>query len=397
MPKIAIIRLDDYQPEALDQGFEAAFAELGLERVFASGDRILIKPNLLAAATPEQAVTPHPEVFRALAARLQALGVRLSYGDSPATDAPDKAARTSGLADVADRLGIAAADFTQKEDVPLPAGRLLKRLPLALGVREADGLVSLAKLKTHALIGMTGAIKNLFGVIPGARKALYHSSYPDPGMFSQMLVDIAAYCRPRLSVIDGIVGMEGNGPRNGRPRKVGAIILSTDPVAADAAMAALVGVDPGTILTTRLAAAAELGSMDLGQIESALILPFGNDDGTAAILRGLACQHVESQRVPDFNTTLRWQTAMTLLAAIGTPLLKRFLLNRPVIDPARCTRCSACVTACPLDPKALCQAATEEVPAYDYTSCIRCYCCQEICPAGAIDVRRSLVGRILHT
>jgi uncharacterized protein (DUF362 family) len=241
MPKLAIILLDKYQPEDLDSGFQTAFAELELEHVFLSGEKILIKPNMLGAVPPEMAVTPHPAVFRSLALQLQMTGATLSYGDSPAIESIEKSARVTGFAAAAADLGIPLADFEGKTDRHFPAGRILKCIPLARGVAESDGLVSLAKLKTHALTGLTGVIKNLFGVIPGPRKAIYHSNYPDRAMFCQMLVDIASYLKPRLHVLDAVIAMEGNGPRSGDPRKVGAILISTDPVAVDAAAAWLVG------------------------------------------------------------------------------------------------------------------------------------------------------------
>jgi uncharacterized protein (DUF362 family)/ferredoxin len=397
MPKLAIILLDDYRPDELSNGFQTAFAELGLDSLFHPGEKILIKPNLLAAVAPEMAVTPHPSVFYALSCELLRLKVNLAYGDSPATDLPEKAARVSGYAAVAAELNISLADFINKQDQHLLAGRLLKRLPLAKGVLESDGLVSLAKLKTHALTGLTGVIKNLFGVIPGPRKAVYHANYPDPAMFCQMLVDIVAFIKPRLYVLDAIISMEGNGPRNGIPRKVGAILLSADPVSVDAAAAFLIGVEPGTIITNRLAASAGLGEINLSLVDAALIRPGAGTAGGAAIQRGTAVQLLERHRVRNFDTTLRWQTSTALMAAIGTPLLKRFILNRPVIDIHRCTHCGACISSCPLEPKAMRQETEDAQPAYDYQRCIRCYCCQEICPSGAIDIRRSLVGKILHT
>jgi uncharacterized protein (DUF362 family)/Pyruvate/2-oxoacid:ferredoxin oxidoreductase delta subunit len=402
MPRISIILLDDYRPDDLAAGFEAAFAELGPEVIFKPGEKIVIKPNLFAAISPELAATPHPEVFRALALQLRQMGVKVSYGDSPAVDTPERAARGTGFAAIAQELDIPLADFNDKVDRHLPKGKVLKYLPLAKGVADSDGLVSFAKLKTHALTGLTCTIKNLFGVIPGARKAVYHSNYQDPAMFCQMLVDIAAAVRPRLSVLDAVVAMEGNGPRSGTPRKVGAILISSDPVAVDAAAAFLVGQDPRSILTTRLAAEAGLGEMNLKRVAVSVIRPNAGPPSAsgqqeAVISRGTADQLLDKLRVMDFKAAVHWQTFLTLLAIIGKPIMKRFILNRPVIDKNICIHCGACASCCPIEPKAVSQTHEEALPVYDYYQCIRCYCCQEICPAGAIAVRRSLIGKILNT
>jgi Pyruvate/2-oxoacid:ferredoxin oxidoreductase delta subunit len=190
------------------------------------------------------------------------------------------------------------------------------------------------------------------------------------------------------------VAMEGNGPRNGNPSQVGAVILSVDPVAADAAAAFLVGVDPCLIRTTRLAATQKLGQADLTKIDCCLIQP---GEHGLAVQRGPAGELLEPHRRLDFKATLNWQSFMALLGVISTPLLKRFILNRPVIDEQMCTRCACCTWSCPLDPKAIRQPIDDTVPSYDYARCIRCYCCQEVCPSGAISVRRTLIGKILHT
>jgi uncharacterized protein (DUF362 family)/ferredoxin len=403
MTQLAIIVLDHYDADALAAAFRTAFAELRLAGSFRSGEKILIKPNLLSAVPPEKAATPHPAVFEALAKELLHIGVSLAYGDSPATEAPDVAAKACGIAAVADSLDIPLADFINKQDQPLPEGKILRQLPLACGVAEADGVVSLGKLKTHALAGMTGVIKNLFGVMPGLRKANCHANYPEQELFCQMIVDIAAAIRPRLSVLDGVVAMEGNGPRNGRPRQVGVILAGADPVAVDAAGAFLIGMAEGSVLTTRLAAAAGLGESDLARVDACLIKApaagtAANGSGTgAAVCFGRAADLLVPYRVADFVPANRLQPAMALARFVGTPLLRQFILNRPVIAAADCVRCGACTTSCPLQPKAIALTDPEKPPLYNYRRCIRCYCCQEICPTGAIGVRRSLIGKILHT
>lgn len=392
MPKLAIIQLDDYIRNDLLIGMRAAFNELNLTDVIKPDEQIVIKPNLLSALAPDRAVTSHPEVFRALVACLRDLGSNLSYGDSPAIESTEKAARASGLMALADELSIPLADFNTVVDTQMPNGKVMRQIPLAKGVADADGLVSLSKLKTHALTGMTGAIKNQFGVIPGQLKAACHVKYPEMGDFAQMLVDINRFLMPRLFVMDAIVAMEGNGPRNGHPRKVGAVLLSVDPVAIDAAGSMLMTIDPAAIRTTCLAQQTGLGSMDLATIEACLIQI---DNGAVSIKEGTAKELLCALQVKDFIKGRIARTIFTKLTRASAPVLKRHVMRRPAINPDTCIKCGVCVDACPVAPKVLSQKTKTDTPVFDYARCIRCFCCQEVCPVGAIDVHETAVGHLI--
>jgi uncharacterized protein (DUF362 family)/ferredoxin len=394
MAELAVILLDDYRQAELDLGFETAFVELSLAADFRPAERILIKPNLLAAVPPEKAATPHPTVFLALIRSLQRLGLALSYGDSPGIDTPARAAKVSGLAAIAAAQNVAAADFASAVNIPVPDGKAIKHLPLARGVAEADGLVSLAKLKTHALTGLTGVLKNQFGVIPGPQKSLYHVNYPGLEDFCQMLVDINRCIKPRLFVLDGIMAMEGNGPRSGRPRRVGAVLLSRDPVAVDAAATYLTGQNPAAVITSLIAARDGLGSLDLAQVQVCLIRPAG---GRASCRKGRADLLLADLQVQGFVKARHLHPSVSTATLIGAPLVKRYILMRPVLTADRCTRCGICANVCPAGPKAVRLNSRDRRPEFDYQKCIRCFCCQENCPAGAIAVRRTLFGRLLQT
>ncbi len=393
MKTLAIIKLDKYDADALKAGMQTAFSELGLEQDFQAGETIVIKPNMLSATDQDKAVTSHPVVFESLVASLRQTGVKISFGDSPAIESPEKVARASGLLEMAEQLVVPMADFTEAVSVDMPEGKMMRKMDLARGVYEADGLVSLAKLKTHALAGMTASIKNQFGVIPGQRKAACHVQYPAVEDFCQMLVDINVYLKPRLYIIDAIVAMEGNGPRNGHPRDVGVVLVSRDPVACDAAGSVLMGFDPASIPTTRLAEQAGLGSSDLAGMQAVLIDPTGDEP---TIRDGLARQLLDELAVPDFVKGRLTRGIFSGMLSVGAPVLKRHVLRRPVILPDKCVRCGRCVDACPVPGKALIQSDSKAVPVYDYFKCIRCYCCQEICPAGAIDVKSTLLGRLFN-
>lgn len=392
MARLAIIQLDEYHREGLEVGFTAAFAELDLKNSFWSGEQILIKPNMLSGVGADRAVTAHPAVFSALAGSLRELGLDLTFGDSPALDAPEKAASACGILDEAREMGIPLADFTNIVDTPMPEGKIMRQMPLARGVAAADGLVSLGKLKTHALTGMTGAIKNQFGVIPGQRKAAFHVAYPNPEDFCQMLVDINVYLKPRLFVLDAIIAMEGNGPRNGHPRKIGAVLISRDPATVDAAGALLMGMNPPDITTCRLAALAGLGTCQLSDVEAVLIRPGA---GQAEIRQGSADQLLCDLQVKDFIRGRMVRGLLSRTINLSAPLYKKHIMQRPAADASLCSRCGICATACPATPSAITYANNSGLPVFDYTRCIRCYCCQETCPAGAIKVKVTPAGRFL--
>jgi uncharacterized protein (DUF362 family)/ferredoxin len=390
MTKIALIRVADYDEAQLEFGLASAFEALGVAKLFSVGENILIKPNLLSPATPDRAVTPHPVVFDALIKQLSGFKVRLSYGDSPAMASPKSAARAAGLSEVADRWAIPLADFTKGQDIVLTEGLRLRNTMIANGVLEAAGLVNLCKLKTHALTGMTGAIKNLFGVIVGPRKAQLHVEYPDAFSFTKMLAELNHLIKPRLIVMDAIVAMEGNGPASGTPRQVGWIIVGTDPVAIDTVGASIMGFQIRDLPVITAAVAAGLGTADLKAIDAVVIETARQTVAPFAPVDTLLPELV----VANFVRPHVANSLMTKMTQLGGPVLKRYILKRPAIIDSSCTRCGQCVSACPVNPKALDQPDPVAVPSFKYERCIRCYCCQEICPSGAIAVEKSALGRL---
>ncbi|MBA7695112.1 hypothetical protein ES703_103733 [subsurface metagenome] len=221
---------------------------------------------------------------------------------------------------------------------------------------------------------MTGAIKNMFGVIPGIRKSEFHVRLQDAEHFSRMLVDLNLLLKPNLTVMDSIDGMEGNGPRNGNLVRVGLLIISDDPVAVDATAARIMGIKPEKISFLVYAQKVGLGNYCEDRIEI-LGEPLKNYLGKSFKLLSDPGVHT---RVAPFIRPLR-----------------HFIIPRPVIDPSLCSRCGTCISICPARPKAL-SREKGKVPVYGYDICIRCYCCQEICAEGAISIKIPLAGYALR-
>ncbi len=346
----------------------------GIAQFAAAGEKILLKPNLLAADPPEKCVTTHPAVFKAAAELFKETGAFIKYGDSPGFNKPETAAAKSGIAQAADETGIEMADFVNGEEIVFAEGIQNKKFVIAKGVLEADGIISLPKLKTHAFTKMTGSIKNQFGCVPGFLKGEYHVKLPGTDLFSKMLVDLNNFLKPRLFIMDGVMAMEGNGPRGGMPRLMGVIIISKDPVALDAVVCRMIGIAPENVFMLKHGHTAGLGTYLDSEIE---------------ILGDNIEQFIKS----DYQVIHKESSKPSRI----TPLIDKIFVNKPFIDYAKCVKCGVCVKMCPVKPKALnwLNDDTNIPPVYDYSRCIKCFCCQELCPENAIYVKKPFIRKIL--
>lgn len=385
---VALIRCEGYSREKVRKAVAEGIELIGgISSFTKAGEKILLKPNLLAGDQPSRATTTHPEVFRAVAELFQNADARVTYGDSPGKGHPERIARQAGIKPVADELGVTLADFKTAVKVSYPNALLAKQLELAAGVAACDGLVSISKMKTHGFTRITGAVKNQFGCIPGLRKAEYHVKMPDIFEFSRVLVDINNYIKPRLYIMDGIEAMEGNGPRGGEPIAMNVLLFSTDPVALDAVFCRLIDLNPLYVPTAALGQESGLGTYKEEDIRL-----LGHP------IEGLIRTDFKATRLkPD-----RWASARYF-----PTFLKNLVSPKPVILKDLCINCGSCVLQCPVTPKAVdWPRATknnrkksedkDHPPVYNYKHCIRCYCCQEICPEKAIVIDIPLLGRLIY-
>ncbi|RKY72824.1 MAG: hypothetical protein DRQ14_05385 [Candidatus Latescibacterota bacterium] len=369
--EVVVVRCEDYGhlPEALREGLE----ELGgAGRFFGPGERIFLKPNILGSHPPEEAVTTHPSLVEHMARTISQVGAEVVVGDSPGVGVPftpsglARAYTKTGIGEAAGRAGASLNYDTSYGEASL-GGRLVGRANLLRAFLRADGLVNLPKAKTHTFTLLTASVKNLFGLVPGMEKTGYHAKLKDIRRFSQMLVDIAGFVRPRLTVLDAVVGMEGNGPSGGRPKRIGALLLGEDPNAVDVALCHVLGLEPLEVPTIR--AAAE-----------------GGFDPEGVRLVG------DEVRVDGFILPESWGRGVPggFLGRLALPLVRDALTARPFVDPSKCTGCGTCARACPEGAISVVSGRAE----IDRKLCIRCYCCQEVCPEGAVRIRKGwLQGR----
>jgi uncharacterized protein (DUF362 family)/Pyruvate/2-oxoacid:ferredoxin oxidoreductase delta subunit len=374
--RVVILRCDTYAHDQVVTAIQRGVDMLGGISVFAKpGERIVMKPNILIGTDPDKGVTTHPTVFRAAGKLLKDAGAIVSYGDSPSFGKAEPNLRRSGLKQVGDELGFGIADFDSGTSVSHRNALLVKKFDVANGVLNSDGLVSLPKFKTHGLTRFTGAVKNQFGCVPGLLKSQYHVKLPDPYDFATMLVDLNTLIKPRLSIMDGIVAMEGNGPRSGKLKRLNVLLLSSDPIALDATACRIAHLDPEVVPTSKPGEKAGLGTYHIENIEL-----------MGEALESFVDKSFQVNRTPPMSSS----------GGRFTVFLKNRVTQRPVIDKAKCTCCGTCITLCSVQPKAIDWYEGDESrpPRYDYNRCIRCYCCQETCPEGAIYLSTPLLGRI---
>lgn len=369
MPAIvSVVPCQGYDLECIRQAVTAALAPLGGMPAFVRpGMRVLLKPNLLTAAAPERAITTHPAVVQVVAHLVQAAGGEVLIGDSP--DASSTALpgvwRKTGMAGAADAAGAALLAFEGVSWVQL-AGR---DYFIARPVTEADLVIDLPKLKTHALTLYTGAVKNLFGVIPGARKKDVHIRAPGLPDFSRELANLLELVRPGLTILDGVEGLEGEGPgASGTLHAYGVMAASADPVALDTVITRGMGFKPGEVLHLAQAGARGLGVSDLHRIQVA-----------------------GGQGLPDFGRLdlPRSSWVMQRIPSWLSVPVRGLIKLTPRIDARACKGCGKCSAVC-----AGGALAPGKPPRLDPARCIGCMCCGEVCPQGAIHPQRPRLARL---
>lgn len=360
MTIVAKVKADSYEPQIIQSALQEALNILGgLEKFIRRGETVLIKPNMVEAMKPDTAVTTHPEVLRAVIQAVQACGATAIVGDSPGYASTHKVAEVSGMLQVCHEENTELVSFEQPTKLQNQQGIIVKNWEVADVYTRADKIISLAKMKTHSLTGVTGAVKNLFGFILGTSKAQFHLRMHKRDDFATMLIDLHDTVKPTLAIIDGITGMEGAGPRNGTPIHCGLIIASSCAYAADMVMEQSMGLATAHAPVTRLAI--EHGR--LGNIESVRVQGSGTDI------------------IKQFMQPKNYEQLQDRVPAWLVSFSQNQFTARPIIDK-HCVGCGRCMHHCP--PKAM---SMDNKVHIDYSKCIRCYCCQEFCPANAISLR----------
>ena len=350
----------------------------GIDEFLRPGMKVLLKPNLLFGASPDKCITTHPEVVKAVVNIVRQAGCIPIMGDSPAVGSGRMHYRWSGFAEICREMNVEWVDF-EDDAVEVAGKHLFKKLEIAKAVLAADAIINLPKVKTHGQTYLTLAVKNMFGIIPGVRKSRWHmNAGSDAVLFSKMLLEICYYKKPVLNIVDGIIAMEGNGPRSGDPYPLGYIIAGEDPSAVDRVIVHMLNTKPSKVPTLIAAEQMGLGETNLDNIQI-----WGDEPAEADVKRFRFCgQHLPSD-----------------MMGLGTfvPLFKDAVTSRPVVNHNLCSRCEECIEHCPASAMEMSPDGKNRVERVniDLKTCIGCFCCSEICPEGAISVKQGWIWRLL--
>ena len=368
---VVLQRLDSYERRATKAAIEELLRPLGGISAFVQpGQRVLLKPNMLSGKGVDAAVTTHPEIVRAVIELAQAAGGIVSVGDSPGVGTPQQVAQRCGILAVIEETGATFAPFTESIRI-IPRTGTFHHFDIARDIVDADVIINLPKLKTHQMMGMTGAVKNLFGAVLGLRKAHIHlQAGADKGFFALMLLELAEEIRPALTIVDGVLAMEGDGPGSGDPIQLGVLLAGVEPMAVDVVAVELIGLAPESIWTLAVAKRSGRPWTDLAEIELC--------GAPLAGLRPLAFK-------PAKNTEVHFGVPKLLQRP-----LRQALSARPVVDKKKCRRCGICVESCP--PHAM--AIRNDRLLIDDERCILCFCCHELCPYGALHSQQGWILRL---
>jgi uncharacterized protein (DUF362 family)/ferredoxin len=386
MSIVSLAVCNDYACDRVLSAMREVLAPLGGMGSFVKpGQRVALKPNILMGASPESCITTHPAVMGAAAQLVREAGAHPFIVDSPGAGIPNsipsvrQTYKKCGFAD----LGIPLNENLEYVFSSTPQARITKRMEILKALLDADVIINMPKVKTHGFMVLTCAVKNMFGAIPGLLKVGYHSKLSTPERFGGMLLDILEVVRPTLNIIDGVQGMEGDGPAGGQIKSLGVLAAAPDAIIADFVICHLIGFDAGMIPYMAMAQKEGLCPRDISEVQvlstgpiEKLMLPF-EPPSTLGAKAGL----VKHQ----------------FLRRLVNPVLNYALTLRPEVDKKKCVGCGACVSACPESIIKLIRGGRiGQVAHIGRRGCIRCFCCHEMCPHKAIRLRKSFLYGLIN-
>ena len=381
MEKVALLKCSEYDVDVLEKKLREGFELLGgdnfLKSLIPYNSTVLLKPNMLSIEGAGSPVITHYNVFEAVIRIIKDYSSKISFGDSPGFGDSRKAAERSGLMQVAEKYGVKFEDFTESVHVALDKSILCRSWNVAKAPYEADVLITLPKLKTHAMAYFTGAVKNQFGCIHGTQKAEWHTRMPEANNFCKMLLDLNTLVGTSFAILDGIVAMEGNGPRNGTPHKMDTLIMGSSITAVDSVAVRLIGYDnPLDTPVLKEAYDSKWGAVLPEEIE-------------------VLGEKIEDMKAKNFKLC-RQSKGFYFLNHEVADFLKDMVAPNPSLIADKCVGCGRCSEVCPRKPDVITMVKVngKTTPKWNMKKCIRCFCCQELCPAGAIETTYKTLGKI---
>ncbi|KUG22851.1 iron-sulfur cluster-binding protein [hydrocarbon metagenome] len=383
MALISLQKCAQYDNKMLKEKILMGLKQIDFDPAELKNKRVCLKPNLLMPVSPERAVTTHPEIFRAVAQIVRDFTKDIILIESPNFFALKPTIKKAGLDEIINDLGIEIADINVTETLRFPSAHRYKNIDISKAFFDVDYIINMPKLKTHGFTHYTGAVKNLFGVMPGLSKARMHMRAPSQMEFTEFLLDLYGgllngFEKPKkfIHIMDAVVGMEGEGPGpSGKPKAIGAVIVGEDAVALDYVAVNLVGLKMKKVFTITEGFKRGYGAKSPDEIQ----------------VRG---ESLEDMRINDFKAP-RSTIMGGVVWPMTSPTIKNLFVEKPVPRAEACTLCYNCMTVCPAE--AITKVANAKVPIYNYRKCIRCFCCMETCPEAAIYLKKGVLQWLMRT
>lgn len=380
MKDVYIVKCENYESVRVYSAMKKLLIDNGLLDFVKPDMTVGIKANLVSFLKPEAAATTHPEALYALSRLINELGAKVVIGDSPGglynSAFVERVYAATGLKNIECEEIALNRDYSQS-DAQFPEARVLKTFQYTSWLDNCDAVINFCKLKSHGMMGMSAGAKNMFGVIPGTMKPEYHFRFKNPEDFARMIIDINDYFSPALTVCDGVIGMEGNGPTAGTPRHIGCLLAAQNPHKLDLVCSDIIGLDPKEIPTLMAAAERDYIPKDLS-------LPEIEGDYSGIKL--------DDFKNVEVRNSLLFTGKGGVLSSVFGGVLQNLLASRPVLKAEECVGCRECFKICPA--KAI--TMEDNKPQINRKQCIRCFCCQEFCPKGALKVKRTVIAKILN-
>lgn len=378
---VSIVPLAEYDMQAARAALEGLLCPLGGLDFVKEGMHVVIKANLVSAMKPEESATTHPVLLSALCDMLKERGARVTLGDSPGglynSAFVGRVYRVTGMTSLVDHGARLNDDFTEAT-ATFDEAKVLKTFSYTAYLDKADVIINFSKLKSHGMMNMSCATKNMFGAIPGIIKPEYHYRFPSHSDFANMLVDLNEYFTPVLSICDGVVGMEGNGPTAGTPKSIGCLLASRSPYNLDMIAAGILGFSPEEIPT--LVAAKERGYV----YDTIAEVPTVHDHSSFIVS--------DFERVVAPHSLQFSGDGKNPIMRLFSKLAGSILRTKPVVKSNICVGCGVCRDICPAKTIVI-EGGKAKI---DRSGCIRCFCCQEFCPKSAIKVDRTWIAKLFH-
>lgn len=370
MSKVNIYKCDSYNDEDVKPVIDEIIGFYDELKNIKQGTKVVIKANLVSAMAPEKSATTHPSLLKHLTNYLLEKGCSVVIGDSPGGVYTKPYLNAVYNATKMKETNAKLNDNFATVKTTYEGAKLLKTFEYTAYLDDADLLINFSKLKTHGMMGMSASVKNLFGTIPGTLKPEYHYRFPKHEDFADMLIDLNTYFKMPINIIDAIDGMEGNGPTAGKSRHIGCILTSSNPYELDYIASKIIGLVPEEVPTIKESIKRELCYPNKIEL---------NDDLNKYLIK----DYVLIKSHPLF-----FMDDKKLIGKIANKLFS----NKPVCKENKCIGCAKCASICPM--KAI--TMVNKKPHIDRTKCIKCYCCQEFCPVGAMQVKSSIIMKVLH-